>query len=241
MHLVPLIILAFVGALLSGFLGMGGGVLLLGGMLMLGLGTAAAVPVHAAVQLIANASRVFALRSHVRWRPFLVYFTASLPFPWLGLRIAAALPEEALRLMIGAVILFVLVGPKRGSSRIPEGPAFALAGVLGGTFGVVVGAFGPVVALFVLREGWDRREVIATQAVCQTWGHLQKILVFAGAGFAFAEYTRLILPMAAVTILGTYGGRYILGRLDESWFRRLYRVVLALLAIRLLLSPLWAS
>ncbi len=230
---------AFLGALLSGFLGMGGGVLLLGVMLLAGMETRTAVPVHAAVQLIANASRVFALRRHVRWRPFLIYFLASLPFPWLGLRISAALPDEVLRLMIGAMILFVLLGPKRGLSRLPERRAFAIAGVLGGTFGVVVGAFGPVVALFVLRDGWDRREVIATQALCQTWGHLQKILFFAGAGFAFLEYETLILPMAAATIAGTYGGRYLLGRLKDAQFRFLYRLVLALLALRLLLSPLW--
>ena len=240
MPYVPLILLAFVGALLSVFLGMGGGVLLLGGMLLLGMATSTAVPVHAAVQLIANGSRVFALRKHVRWRPFVIYFVASLPFPWLGLQIALVLPEGALRFLIGAMILFVLLGPKRGLGRIPEKPAFAIAGVLGGTFGVVVGAFGPVVALFVLREGWDRREVIATQAVCQTWGHLQKILFFAWAGFAFVEYEALILPMAAVTIVGTYGGRYILGKLDEARFRLLYRIVLALLAVRLLLSPLWS-
>ena len=239
MYLVPLILFAFVGALLSGFLGMVGGVLLLGVMLLVGMGTSIAIPVHAVVQLIANGSRVFALRRHIRWKPFLIYFVASLPFPWLGFRIVEILPEEALRLLIGAIILFVLLGPKRGLSRIPETPAFAIAGVLGGTFGVVVGAFGPVIALFVLREGWDRREVIATQAVCQTWGHLQKILFFAWAGFAFLDYQTLILPMAAVTILGTYAGRYILGKLDEAQFRWLYRIVLALLAIRLLLSPVW--
>jgi uncharacterized protein len=230
---------ASLGALLSGFLGMGGGLLLLGVMILAGMDTRTAVPVHAAVQLIANGSRVFALRRHVRWKPFLIYFFASLPFPWLGLRIAAALPDQALRLMIGAVILFVLLGPKRSLSQLPEKVSFGIAGVLGGTFGVVVGAFGPVVALFVLRDGWDRREIIATQALCQTWGHLQKILFFAGAGFAFLEYQTLILPMAAATILGTYGGRYLLGKLNETQFRLLYRIMLALLAFRLLLSPVW--
>ncbi|MEZ5989061.1 MAG: sulfite exporter TauE/SafE family protein [Planctomycetota bacterium] len=236
---------AFFGAVLSGFLGMAGGVLLFGVMLLTGMEPVVAIPVHAAVQIMSNGTRVFALRQHVHWHRARIFVVASLPFPALGLWIAGGLSAEAIKVSIGAMILLMFLGPRRSLAELPERWAFGIAGVLSGTLGVVVGAFGPLLSLFFLRPDWGRHAIISTQAVVQTWGHLQKLIAFAIVGLYDARYRGalfadlwLVVPMALVTILGTYVGRYLLGRLSEKQFRVIYLGVLVLLAVRLLLAPL---
>ncbi len=57
---------AVLTSVVSGVMGMAGGMLLLAVML-LRLEPAVAIPVHGIVQLVSNGSRAFFLRKHVRW------------------------------------------------------------------------------------------------------------------------------------------------------------------------------
>jgi len=51
------------------------------------------------------------------------------------------------------------------------------------------------------------------------------------------QYLPLILPMIAVSIAGSWVGRIVLRRMPEALFRRIFQIVLSLLAVRLL----WAG
>jgi uncharacterized membrane protein YfcA len=59
-------VVAVLTSVVSGVMGMAGGMLLLAVML-LRLEPAVAIPVHGVVQLVSNASRAFFLRRQVRW------------------------------------------------------------------------------------------------------------------------------------------------------------------------------
>ena len=61
--------------------------------------------------------------------------------------------------------------PKGGLAQLSERAAFGAAGALAGTLGVVIGATGPIIAPFLLREGWDNEEIIATKATGQAFIH----------------------------------------------------------------------
>ena len=93
------------GATLSGFMGMGGGILLLMIMFLAGLDPVLVIPVHALVQLASNGTRVVAYRSHVRWAPLGLFALCALPFPALGLLIADALDTEWTRFAVGMVAI----------------------------------------------------------------------------------------------------------------------------------------
>ena len=238
--LLILIAAAFVGATVSGFLGMGGGILLLTVLFLCGLEPSVAIPVHALVQLSSNSSRALLFRRHIRWPAWKVFALCAIPFPLLGLVLAGAMDEEPTKFLIGVLVLFATWKPKGWRVGWSEAPAFAAAGALAGSLGVVVGATGPLIAPFFLRDGWKKEEIIATKAACQIFIHLQKIVVFGALGFAFGAELIFVLPLALSVVLGTWCGKKVLSHLSEERFRLMYRVVLTLLALRLLASP-WLS
>jgi len=55
-------------------------------------------------------------------------------------------------------------------------------------------------------------------------------------GFAVMVYLPLIIPMIVTSIAGSWVGRIALSRMPERLFRRVFQIVLSLLAVRLLYS-----
>ncbi len=243
---------AFVGSTVSGVFGMAGGMLLLAIMMLLGLEPLIAVPVHAAVQLVSNGTRTYAHLQHVRWPAVGVFMLAALPGPLWGMRLAAYLDPALVKAILGVLILITVWLPKGRLERLKEGFAFSAAGFLAGSLGVVIGAVGPLVAPFFLRPEYTKRNIIATKAVCQAGVHMLKICAFAGLyplllitaaqerhlDFNFAAHLNLIGPMAMVTVGGTYLGKWILSRIPHERFILGYRVLLTVLALRLIISLL---
>jgi len=229
---------SFLGATISGFLGMGGGLFLLMVLFLSGLDPVVAIPVHALVQLTSNGSRAVLFRDRVRWSALRVFAVVAIPFPFLGLALAGWIDGGMTKVLIGLLVLFATWRPRGGSVRWSEARSFAAAGGLAGTLGVVVGATGPLIAPFFLREGWAKEDIIATKAACQVFVHIQKIIAFGIIGFSFSEELVHVAPLAIAVILGTWCGKKVLEHLSEVRFRLTYRVVLSVLAIRLVAEPL---
>jgi uncharacterized membrane protein YfcA len=225
---------AYVASTISGFIGMAGGALLLGIMLIAGLEPAVAIPLHAVVQLVSNATRSYAHLPHVRWRMFLLFAIPAIPGPIVGLWLLERLEGDAITIILACLILYAAWAPKWGLHSLPTRWAFILAGTLAGMLGVVLGATGPLIAPFFLREGLNKEAIIATKAICQVHIHVIKIVAFGAVGFQFAEHWTLLAPMAVAVVAGTYTGKLILGRLSEKWFRWIYKIVLTALALRML-------
>jgi uncharacterized membrane protein YfcA len=235
MTLAILAVTVFAASTLSGVLGMGGGIFLLAVMASL-LDPVAVVPVHGVVQLTSNVTRTVRLVRDVNWRFFALY----VPILGLGAFVATRFYRGAdapwFRPAIGWFVLAFLVWDRFKPKRIKV-PNWALvpAGFVGGMLTVLVGATGPYLAAFFLRDDMDRHEIVATKAAIQTVGHLVKIPAFFVIGFDYAEHLPLLLPLLACAIAGTVAGTSILSKLSEKWFRRAFRVFLAVMAVRLIL------
>src|SRR5512139_100346 len=94
----------FVTAVLSGVLGMAGGIALLA-VLLVYLPPLAAIPLHGVIQLVSNGSRVVVQRQHARFDWIAWYALPLIPAGLIGLRVAQALPEVLVNAAIGAVVL----------------------------------------------------------------------------------------------------------------------------------------
>lgn len=235
--ILTLTLAALLTAIISGIVGMAGGVTLLGIMSAL-LPPAQVVPLHGVAQLASNFTRTLVFLRHVVWRIFLVYalpmaagvYSATLI--WSGDKLGWFKPG------IGVFILAFLIWRRYNIKlrNIPN-PWYAVVGLIAGFATVFIGATGPLIAPFFLRDDCDNEEIIATKAICQSWGHALKIPAFLSLGFDFTPHWSLLLFLIAAVIIGTIIGKKLLTRLSKNFFVILYQTVLAILALYLIATP----
>lgn len=230
-------------SILSGVLGMAGGLLLLSALLFR-LEPTVAIPVHGIVQLVSNGSRAWFLREHVRKKVILPFVLPLLPAAALGVLLVGVLPPAAGKVLIGAFILLVTWRPARlaGKRPAPDHPARLLAagGALTGFLSALVGATGPLVASFIVALELTPAATVGTMAACQVFQHGSKVFVFGVAGFDFWRQVGPALALSACALLGSAVGTSWLDRIDRDRFKRIIKIVLTLLALQLLVSGAWA-
>lgn len=227
-----LVLTSGVTSLLTAVAGIGGGVLLLAVMAQ-SVPVAALIPVHGLVQLGSNGNRAVMTRAHADWRIIRLFCFGALIGALLAGFLVVQLPLEVITLSVGGFILYSVWGPKPKQVQLPR-PWLVLVGAATTLVSAFVGATGPLVAAFVHRQGLDKMGTVATFAACMSFQHLLKVVVFLWVGFVFTEWLGLALLMIASGFLGTWIGVKWLKNLPDVWFKRLFRVVVTLLALRLI-------
>jgi uncharacterized membrane protein YfcA len=155
----------------------------------------------------------------------------------LGVQLYRGAEMPWFRPVIGLFVISFLLWDhfKPERLRLPRW-VFVPAGFMGGVLIIVIGIAGPYLAAFFLRDDMDRRQVVATKAAIQTIGHFSKIPAFLSVGFAYHEHLHVILPLIACAVVGTLLGTSLLKRMGEGVFRIAFRVILWILAIRLVMD-----
>ncbi len=233
MLVIALTIAAFLAATLSGITGLGGGTILIAVLYAIGLVPAVAVPLHAGVQLVSNASRTLAFLKHVDWDSLRWFLVGAVPAPFVVAPLVVQANPDWIRLGMAAFILLALWPGAFSFIHIHGRAGMVMAGVLAGGVGMIVGATGMLIAPFFLQPTWAKQRVIASLAVCQTCAHLLKMVAFASYGFNVFEHWEWLLPMCVAVIVGTWLGKHLHGHLEEHHFRLAFRAILALLALKL--------
>ena len=237
--LALLTVAAFGTSTVSGMIGMAGGSMFLALLVIVGIPPAAAIQIHAVIQLISNLSRVVAYRRHVDPRPVLFFAAAALPAPFLAVRLLRSLDPEIVKVLMGGAILYATWAPRWGLHQLSKEKGMMIAGALAGTLGVIIGAIGPIIAPFFLRPDFSKEELIGTKAFAQASVHLLKLMAFGTVGFSMGKRVAWLLPMAGASIVGNFLGKRLLGALSDRWFFGLYRWSLTILSLRLIYDGLW--
>lgn len=226
---------------------MGGGILLLAVMLSI-LSHAETIPAHGAVQLVSNGTRLLVFLRHVDVSTVGRFAIGAVPGSLLGGLLLVWVRKDNIettepyfKIAIGLYVLIMtfrpLKGPQRGGSAKPA-PGFSiftLFGFLAGTFGLTIGAIGPLIAPAFVHVGFVKERLIATKAVCQALIHLLKVPIFLASGLV--DYTKLgllIVVMSAMVVPGTLIGKRILAHVDAGTFAMLFRLAMLLAGLKLL-------
>ena len=234
-----LVLAGFGSATLSGITGIGGGTVLIAVLYALGLTPAVAVPLHAAVQLVSNGTRTFAYMADVEWRAAGWFLLACVPTPFLVAGFVAQANVDLIRLLLAVMIIPSVLPSRAEAPRLSKRGAYLMAGLLTGGLGMFVGATGLFVGRLFLRPEWDKKTIVGTLALCQSLGHLLKILAFATVGFGIFERADLLWPLVVSVIAGTLAGRWLHDRVSETAFRKAFRWILILLAVKLAFDGAW--
>lgn len=156
----------------------------------------------------------------------------------LGVWVLAALPADALKRLIGLVLLAIVtlewlgLYPRRLAGR---GWGFG-AGVAAGVIGGAVGTPGPPVILYAAAQEWSARTV---KANIQAFLIVNQAVILVGywwAGLLDHEVGRLTALYAAPAVLGLAAGMVMFSRLDRDRFRRVVFAILFLSGLVLLLG-----
>ncbi|MDA1353437.1 MAG: sulfite exporter TauE/SafE family protein [bacterium] len=229
---------SFITATVSGMVGMAGGVLLLGAMTFF-MPLATLVPIHGVVQFVSNISRTLVLAKYVNKRVF-VRFLLGVPIGgglgyWLLTQIAR--PEWLLGI-VGLLLLYVAFKPKQlPPIKLPITGYFFL-GLISSCAGSLVGATGPMLAPFFIRDDFSKEEIVSTKAACQILIHIVKFPIFFALGFDYKAYWILLVLMSGGVVLGTFSGTQILKRCSTKYFFILVKVACAIMGGRLILNLL---
>jgi uncharacterized membrane protein YfcA len=230
-----LIPVAFLTSCLAGAIGMGGGVLLIA--LMPGLVPAAAIlPIHALVQLASNVSRAAFGWRHIDWTLVPAITVGAVAGAVVGGGVYANLELHWLPAIIGGLIILLTWVPlpqPRGGGQL----SLLLLGFYQSGLGMLAGATGPLGAAVLARRSIQRDWLVVNTASYMSVNHLIKAGAFALIGFSFGPWLWLIAAMVVASVLGSLVGTWLRRFIPQVDFQRWFRLLVTLLALRMIAIP----
>lgn len=224
MILTPLLVTTLLAAmlgtsLLSGMFGMAGGLVLIG-ILLAVMPLPDAMVLHGVTQMASNGWRGLLWLRYVRRRAVGCYVAGCVVA--LGLwSITRYVPDKPMALLLlGAVPLATQLAP----AGLKPDPHSALQGVLCGAVSMMLllltGVVGPLIDTFFLGGRLDRREIVATKAACQLFGHALKLVYFGGIIARTGTLDPLTAGLAIVaSMIGTTLAARVLEAMTDYQFR----------------------
>lgn len=238
-------IAAFLTSILSAVAGLGGGVILLMVIAQF-VAPTVAIPIQGSIQLVSNVSRAAWLRRDVSWQTVLWVSILLFPASIVGVMVATALPENVIRL---ALAIFVLVlawrpqllkfGGTRSSTPADSRNMLIGVGALSGFLNTTVGASGPMTSPFFKAVTASHVAFVATAATTQVLAHVSKLVAFTAGGWAIGDHLGMIVAGVAGVIVGSFLGTRLLGKISELALDRVFKIVLTVLALRMLYSAIF--
>jgi uncharacterized membrane protein YfcA len=219
--IVSLLLLTMVAtSFLSGIFGMAGGMILIGVLLAL-LPLPQAMVLHAVTQMASNGWRATLWWRYIRWRPAVAYVAGCLVVLALW-SFWQYVPAKPLALLLLGVTPFLARMTPKGFQPDPQNPLQCAAyGVICMTLLLATGVAGPLLDTFFLGGGkMDRREIVATKAACQVFGHAAKLLYFGSIIEQAGQLDPVVAVLAIVaSAIGTTLSTRVLGAMSDGQYR----------------------
>lgn len=227
-------------SLLSGVLGMGGGMILMG-IFTLMLPVAQAMVLHGLAQLSANGSRALIHFRGIGWGILPYYVAGALLslglVSWLGFR-----TEKWLIYLLLGVFPFLAMRLKHWVElSIDNRWHAAVCGLVVMALQLSAGVSGPVLDVFYLKTKMNRHQIVASKAITQKIGHAIKLGYYGwGAGALFPASLPHWMPYAVVALafLGSLLGARVLDGLSDAAFQKISRGTIRVLGIVYLIQGL---
>lgn len=238
---MDLYLLASITLLTSTFaaiMGQGGGLMLMG-VLAGAVPANALIAIHGVIQASSNGSRAYLARGDINW-------TIILPVS-AGIVLGAALilpfiPLLNWRWMQGVIALYILwltwghllPSPNLKISKNKNRHPFLKLGLLQGSLGMALGATGPLGNALLLKKGLGKEAIIASNAFIMLASHVVKAVFFSLLGIQLLAHAKLLITLSLAAIAGSYIGNFFRQSLPEKVFFPLFKILLTLLALRML-------
>ena len=227
----------FLTSLLSGIFGMAGGLILM--VILLGLmPVAAAMSVHAAIQLVSNGWRCFLWRRHIVWH-VLPWYGCGIVIGFTLMLLIHFVPDKAVTLMLmGSLPLLAMAGNRIFHLSVTR-PAHTLVTATILTFiHLTAGVVGPLLDLLYNNAPLTRQQIISTKAFTQSVMHLVRLAYFGaliplvtGQGGWPDSLDLAFLPVLLIaSICGTSAAAYAVNRMTDRNFKLYSRILITIIS-----------
>lgn len=205
-------------AILSAVAGFGGGVLLLPVFAAL-FGLRVAIPILTLNQLISNGARVWFNRHDVHWRLVGWFALGAVPLAVAGGLLLARAPLGPLQRVLGIFLIGVVIWRHvHPHPAKPATPVFAAVGAGSGLGSALLGSVGPLTAPFFLAYGLTRTAYIGSEAASALTMHVTKIATYGASDLLTPTVLLYGATLTPATLLGSWIGKKIVGRLSDRVF-----------------------
>ncbi len=230
-----IILCIFIGSIISGTLGMAGGMLLMGVLAWL-LPVTTAIFLHALAQFFSNGFRAFLHRRHILWRP-MGFYAAGLLTACVVMGLLQFIPSKPLVfILLGMMPFLQYVLPARMTLDFLRPRDGYLCGLLSTVLHLSGGVTGILLDLFFQKTTTlTRHQIIATKAATQTLAHIARLVYFGSAAVTIAGedmfqpwfYGAIVLAALGGTVLSTYA----LNAMSDARFRDVTQKILIVLGL----------
>lgn len=224
---------SFLAALISASLSIGGGYVLFGATTLL-YPLPSAIALQPALSYASLLGRAVVFREAISWKIVRPFTLGSLAGVAAGLALYHALPERALALAVGALML-VLAWTQLPLRRVHTAGGMVGVGVAHAFSGTVLG-MGSVLQPVLLHSGIARQALVGTFAASLLVLEAIRGAGYALTGFSYASFIPAIVIATVAGVLGTWLGRLLIGHVPEQGFRLVLRLLVTALAARLIWS-----
>jgi uncharacterized membrane protein YfcA len=219
-----LIATTLITSLISGVLSMAGGMILMG-IFSFFLSVPAAMALHGVAQTVSNGSRIWRHRKHIRWNVLIPYSVGSFLILLLFI-ITALVPQKGvIFILIGSFPFIALLVPRHINLDMERKLVVTTAQML-------AGASSPILDVFYVSSKLTRYEILGTQAITQTLGHVIKLGYYAFFLTLSIDLPGWIFPAVIVgAIMGNWIGKQIIEKINDELFKRIGRYTIMLIGV----------
>lgn len=240
---ILIIIGVFLTSILSGVMGMGGGLILMA-LYALILPVNLAMSLHGFTQFFSNGSRTIMHYKKVQFDLVTKYLVGGLIAIFI-LSMIKFSPSKRMVLISLGIIPFISLLPKISSYfDITKNNRSYLCGFIVSSAQLLVGASGSLLDIFYISSPLNRHTIIANKSITQTIGHVFKMIyyMFVLEGFSeFIKFSPYTLGLIVIfTVIGNYIGKLILKRMNEDSFRRYSKGIILTMGILLMIRGAYA-
>lgn len=235
---ILIIIGVFLTSILSGVMGMGGGLILMA-LYALILPVNLAMSLHGFTQFFSNGSRT--LMHFKKVQPMLVakYLAGGVLAITILSLIKFSPSKRMVLISLGIIPFFSLLPKISAYFDITKNNRSYLCGFIVSAAQLLVGASGSLLDIFYISSPLNRHTIIANKSITQTIGHIFKMIYYMFILDGFPEFIQISLSTLSMiiisTVIGNYLGKLILKRMNEDSFRRYSKGIILTIGILLMI------
>ena len=196
-----------------------------------------AVPLMPLFAFSSLVTRILFFWKYIAWRLVVPVFIGSSVGVFLGVNTFIMLPESLLSLIIGCLLLILIWV---GSFKLPAGSSkfFIFVGMVHSFVATVFGV-GAFLQPAILRTELIKMQITGTLAACMLSMDIFKIIGFSSFGFNYLTYLPHIIGATIAGFVGTWLGKRVTKRVSEITFRRVFKWLVTLIALRLVFKGIF--